>query len=161
MKLIKKLINALICILSLVILAILINLLIWWYRCGSFTSYITWLEEKNWNDEIKMVTRNPTTWPKLFYVQPDISQIITDSENIELLNSLDAELSAEFDSGDIELLPDSEELWDPIVQENVFVEEPSDNQSLDDTANSDDIAQETNPYDPDFEDEFNSFFAWN
>lgn len=105
------------------------------------------LEDKEWQSVSSDITRNPVSRPKVFYENVDNSQVQIDSESEELLNNIDELLPSNTDSS--ELIED--ELIDDLSVEPTF------QTGLEDTS---EIWQDwDNPYDPDFEDEFNSFFA--
>lgn len=149
MKIIKTIINFLIIILSIIILFILVNLLIGCIRVWSFSDYISTLESKDWDTVSQDISWNPTSRFWIFYDDTDTQQIELDPESEKLLNNLDTLLPSDntmADSSDIDLSGDIAEI-EPTFQ--TWTED----EVIDtwDTWN--------NPYDPDFEDEFNSFFA--
>lgn len=145
MKLIKKIINVLVWIILIIILFVLVNLLIWCVKFGSFSGYISWLNDKSWNTSIWNLSRNPVSRVWLFQIDSINNDLDLDTENMELIEKIDTLLS-----------------WEMIWNENIEI-------GWENTINDNDLwvwtdtntQDETNPYDPDFEDEFNSFFAWN
>jgi hypothetical protein len=147
MQIIKKIIGFITIILSVIIVFILVNLLIGGLKFWSFSGYFNMLEDKNWDSVSEDITWNPVSRIWIFYDDTDDSQTQIDSTSEELLNNLD------------ELLPRDENLPRPTEDDldDISLEEPTfqiwDTQIVESWENYD------NPYDPDFEDEFNSFFA--
>ena len=130
----KKACKVICWILWIFICFILINLIIWTIKYWGTKAYSKILNEKNWQESMaEFSIIRPKTRVSMFYgsTQEDTGQTVEEN----LLNELDTEASAEVDDIFNELLS-----WDTegIEEENV----------------------NRNPYDPDYEDEFNSFF-WN
>lgn len=130
----KKACKVICWILWIFICFILINLIIWTIKYWGTKAYSKILNEKDWQESMSEFSiLRPRTRVAMFYKNPQEDTGQTVEEN--LLNELDTEASAEVDDIFNELLS-----WDTegIEEENV----------------------NRNPYDPDYEDEFNSFF-WN
>lgn len=145
MKLIKKIVNVLVRIILIIILFVLVNLLIWCIKIGSFSDYISWLNDKSWNESVWNLTRNPVSRVWLFQIDSVNNNLDLDTENMELIEKIDVLLS-----------------WETIWNENIEIEwENTINDGNSNVWINSDTQDETNPYDPDFEDEFNSFFVWN
>ena len=145
MKLIKKIVNVLVRIILIIILFVLVNLLIWCIKIGSFSDYISWLNDKSWNESVWNLTRNPVSRVWLFQIDSVNNNLDLDTENMELIEKIDVLLS-----------------WETIWNENIEIEwENTINDGNSNVWINPDTQDETNPYDPDFEDEFNSFFVWN
>lgn len=118
-------------ILWIFICFILVNLIIWTIKYWGTKAYSKILNEKDWQESMaEFSILRPKTRVAMFYENKQEDTNKTVEEN--LLNELDAEASAEVDDIFNELLS-----WDTEgIEENV----------------------NRNPYDPDYEDEFNSFF---
>lgn len=127
----KKACKVICWILWIFICFILINLIIWTIKYWGTKAYSKILNEKNWQESMaEFSIIRPKTRVAMFYesTQEDTNQTVEEN----LLNELDTEASAEVDDIFNELLS-----WDTEgIEENV----------------------NRNPYDPDYEDEFNSFF---
>lgn len=113
---------------------ILVNLIIWTIKYWGTKAYSKILNQKNWQESVSEFSiLKPRTRVSMFYwdQQEDTDKTVEES----LLNEMDTEASAEVDDIFNEFLS-----WDAEVidEENV----------------------NHNPYDPDYEDEFNSFFWW-
>lgn len=154
MKIIKKIISFVILILSIIIAFILVNLLIGWLKVWSFSEYTKILESKDRETVSQDITRNPISRLWIFYDGIDNTQVELDPESEELLNNIDTLLPSNTlpdDSLDTDLSVDATEV-EPTFQSwaGDFV----------DSQDSVEVVEDwNNPYDPDFEDEFNSFFA--
>lgn len=113
---------------------ILINLVIWTIKYWWTKAYSQILNQKDWQESMSEFSiLKPKTRVAIFY---ENSQEDTEKKVEEnLLNELDTEASAEVDNIFSELLS-----WDAEVTEEETVNH--------------------NPYDPDYEDDFNSFFWW-
>ena len=133
-------------ILSLIMAFILVNILIGWLRFWSFSWYFNMLDTKSWDTVSGRITWNPISRVKIFYEDTKNPQVQVDPESEELLNKLDELLPRDIDSTQFVEDESNNDLLDPTFQ--TWLEE------VIDTWNDWD-----NPYDPDFEDEFNSFFA--
>ena len=151
MNFIKKILKIIIMLIVVFMLFIIINLIIWWIKYKSFRDYANMLEQKSRNESIEDLTRNPISWISIFYEQADPIDSISDATTRDLLQNIDV------------LLP-----WDDnwlLSEEIDDIENIDDIASLDDSISwwQDEIVEssDNNPYDPDYEDEFNSFFAWN
>lgn len=119
-------------ILWIFICFILVNLIIWTIKYWGTKAYSKILNEKDWQESMaEFSIIRPKTRVAMFYrdSQEDTDQTIEEN----LLNELDTEASAEVDDIFNEFLS-----WDTEVTEEENVNR--------------------NPYDPDYEDEFNSFF---
>lgn len=158
MKVIKTILSVFAWLFVAVILFICVNLVIGCVKYRWVWNYTKILDEKNWGETINQVSINPLSWLWLFYNQQNIN--IDDPEALNMFQQVDNALIGNpwVDDGaqDAELgvLDDSNDSmfdleWADSVdtQENTIWEEKT--QGV------------TNPYDPEFEDEFNSFFAWN
>ena len=130
MRIISKII---VWILSLILIFIVANLSIWSFQIKSISSYMQLLNEKDWSETISHITvTNPASIFSIFYVG---------SEDILLDNN--TEINIENTTVIIE--------WETeIVQETINTWDRTDVE----TWNS------LDPYDPEFEDDFNSFFGW-
>lgn len=119
MKIISKII---VWMLSLIVVFVVANLIIWCFQYKWINNYIQVLNDKDWSDTMAQVTlKNPASIFTIFYEEGYIK-----SENDELLI----------------------ENWDIA--------------NTTDKTTTDSITKESNnidPYDPEFEDEFNSFFG--
>ena len=121
-------------ILWVIICFILINLIIWTIKYWGTKAYSQILNEKNWQESVSEFSiLRPRTRVAMFYKNPQENTEKQVEEN--LLNELDNEASEQVDNIFNEILSGDAEVN----------EEESTNH---------------NPYDPDYEDEFNSFF-WN
>ena len=154
MKIIKKTIGFLIFVLTIIIVFILVNLLIGWVKVWSFSEYAKILESKDRETVSQDITRNPISRLWVFYDGIDNTQVELDSESEELLNNIDTLLPSDTlpdDSLDTDLSDDTTEV-EPTFQSwaGNFVDSQDSVETVEDWSN---------PYDPDFEDEFNSFFA--
>ena len=147
MQILKKIIEFFIIILSLIIAFILVNLLVGGLKFWSFSWYFHMLESKNWDSVSEDITWNPVSRIWLFYDTIEDSQTQIDPTSEDLLNNIDELLPK--DANWPELIDDEA---DDIVPENSTFQ-TWDIQIVESWDDSD------NPYDPDFEDEFNSFFA--
>ena len=120
-------------ILWIFICFILVNLIIWTIKYWGTKAYSKILNEKDWQESMaEFSIIKPKTRVAMFY--KDSQENIDTTAEETLLNELDTEASAEVDDIFNVLLS-----WDTEVidEENV----------------------NRNPYDPDYEDEFNSFFG--
>lgn len=116
-------------------LFILVNLVIWAIQYWWTKNYSEYLNNKNRKDTIEEVyILKPKTWLSVFYeLEPAIVENTNDSnENLQEEKNIEV-VEDEVENTDLENLS-----WD--------------NQEVDDNVTS------HNPYDPDYEDEFNSFF---
>ena len=130
----KKACKVICWILWLFMCFILVNLIIWTIKYWGTKAYSKILNEKNWQESMaEFSILRPKTRVAMFYKNSQEDNDKTVEQN--LLNELDAEASAEVDDIFNEFLS-----WDTEVtdEENI----------------------NRNPYDPDYEDEFNSFFWW-
>ena len=119
-------------ILWIIICFILVNLIIWTIKYWGTKAYSKILNEKDWQESMaEFSILRPKTRVAMFYENKQEDTNKTVEEN--LLNELDAEASAEVDDIFNEFLS-----WDTEITEEENVNH--------------------NPYDPDYEDEFNSFF---
>ena len=111
---------------------ILVNLIIWAIKYWGTKTYSEILNQKDWQQSVtEFSILKPKTRFAMFYKdsQEDTDKIVEE----DLLNELDTEASAEVDDILNEFLS-----WDAEVTDEETVNH--------------------NPYDPDYEDEFNSFF---
>ena len=130
----KKACKVICWILWIFIWFILVNLIIWTIKYWGTNAYSKILNEKNWQESMSEFSiLRPKTRVAMFYEksQEDIEK--TAEEN--LFNELDVETSAEVDDIFNDFLS-----WDTEVIEEEILNH--------------------NPYDPDYEDEFKSFFWW-
>ncbi len=130
MRIISKII---VWILSLILIFIVANLSIWSFHMKSVSGYMQQLNEKDWSAAISQVTvTNPASIFSIFYVG---------SEDILLDNNteINIENTTNIIESETEVVQEIINTWD-----NADVETWK---SLD-------------PYDPEFEDDFNSFFGW-
>ena len=121
-------------ILWIIICFILVNLIIWTIKYWWTKAYSQILNEKDWQESMSEFSiLRPKTRVSMFYKD---SQEDTEKQVEEnLLNELDNEASEQVD-----------DIFNEILSGDVEVEEGENTNH--------------NPYDPDYEDEFNSFF-WN
>lgn len=149
MQIVKKIIGFIIVVLSLIIAFILVNILVAWLRFWSFSWYFNMLDSKSWATVSEELTWNPVSRVKVFYEDTANSQSQVDLESEELLNNLDTLLPRDTDSTEL----GKDELDDDLSDSTFQVSPEDEIDTWDDWDNWE------NPYDPDFEDEFNSFFA--
>lgn len=130
----KKACKVICWILWVIICFILVNLIIWTIKYWWTKAYSQILNEKNWQESVSEFSiLRPRTRVAMFYKNPQENTEKQVEEN--LLNELDNEASEQVD-----------DIFNEILSGDAEVnEEESTNH---------------NPYDPDYEDEFNSFF-WN
>ncbi len=128
----KKVCKVICWILWIFMCFILVNLIIWTIKYWGTKAYSKILNEKDWHESmLEFSIIKPKTRVAMFYKDSQEDVDITAEET--LLNELDTEASAEVDDIFNELLS-----WDTEITEEENVNH--------------------NPYDPDYEDEFNSFF---
>ena len=121
-------------ILWIIICFILVNLIIWTIKYWWTKAYSQILNEKDWQESMSEFSiLRPRTRVAIFYKdsQEDTGKQVEEN----LLNELDNEASEQVD-----------DIFNEILSGDVEVEEGENTNH--------------NPYDPDYEDEFNSFF-WN
>lgn len=130
----KKACKVICLILWIIICFILVNLLIWTIKYWWTKAYSQILNEKNWQESMSEFSiLRPKTRVAIFYKdsQEDTQKQVEEN----LLNELDNEASEQVD-----------DIFNEILSGDVEVDEEENTNR--------------NPYDPDYEDEFNSFF-WN
>ena len=157
MKVLKTILKTIMYLLFLVVLFVCVNLVVGCVKYWWISDYVNVLNEKKWNETIGELSLNPITWFAIFY-QKDISDV-QDPWIMDMFQQVDDALNK--DNPETQLAP---ELWE--LEDNTgtpaFDLEWYENMENDTTADwSADSTLGTNPYDPEFEDEFNSFFAWN
>ena len=123
--------KSIIWLLTILVLFILINLAIWAFKYGWISRYATLLDNKDWSDSVsQMSITNPVA---IFY---DETWSLDKKEN----QDLEENMAEENQNADPDIQQET--------QENIDIkEEVEENPAID-------------PYDPEFEDEFNSFFGW-
>lgn len=152
---IKIILDILLCLLFSFILFICVNIVIWCFKYWWILKYFDVINKKSRKESVQNVSMNPVSWFWFFYV--DQNNIDQDPVVLDMFQQIDEVLNENNNWENY--------LWELDFDQQSWEDSNSmfglDDENIEQIYSWEQKIENNNPYDPDFEDEFNRFFAWN